>query len=47
MKGLQARQAGVTAVGGQAVGAIQIVWPRLTVLPMGWSHALKLCRRVH
>jgi hypothetical protein len=47
MRGLQARHAGVTSVNGQAVSATQLVWPRLAVLPMGWSHALELCRRVH
>ena len=37
----------MTSVDGQAVGATQMVWPRLAVLPMGWSHALELCQRVH
>ena len=47
LRGVEARHLGLSHVGGQPVKPTQVVWPRMAVLPMGWSHALELCQQIH
>ena len=47
MRGLHAGELGVTELDGIAISASELVYPRLKVLPMGWSHALFWCQRLH
>lgn len=42
-----AHWAGVSQVEWREVGPNDMVWPRLAVVPMGWTHALVLCQRLH
>ncbi|CAK0868150.1 unnamed protein product, partial [Prorocentrum cordatum] len=44
---LRAADLGVEVVEGQSVSSRAWVRPCLAVLPMGWSHALDFCQRVH
>ncbi len=43
---MRAGAVGVTSVDGVAVSPSTRVFPRLRVVPMGWSHALWWCQRV-
>lgn len=47
MRGLQAGEVGVTEIEGCSVSPDKMLYPRLKVLPMGWSHALFWCQRLH
>ena len=47
MRGLHAGELGVAELDGIAISANELVYPRLKVLPMGWSHALFWCQRLH
>ena len=47
MRGLQAGEVGVTEIEGCIVSPDKMLYPRLKVLPMGWSHALFWCQRLH
>ena len=47
MRGVKAGDIGITTIGGVAVRPTDDVYPRLKVLPMGWSHALFWCQRLH
>ncbi|CAK0816959.1 unnamed protein product, partial [Prorocentrum cordatum] len=44
---LRAAQLGVRELGGRPVPGRAWVRPCLAVLPMGWTHALDFCQRVH
>ncbi|CAK0864325.1 unnamed protein product, partial [Prorocentrum cordatum] len=44
---LRAADLGLKVVEGQSVSSRAWVRPCLAVLPMGWSHALDFCQRVH
>ena len=44
---VRAGDLGITELGGQSLGPRDWVRPRFAVLPMGWSHALAFCQRVH
>ena len=38
---------GVSEVAGQPVSSSTRVYPQLAVVPMGWTHALAICQRIH
>ena len=44
---LAARHLGLAEWAGRAVSPQQLVWPWMAALPMGWSHALYFCQRIH
>ena len=44
---VRAGDLGITELQGHALGPRDWVRPRFAVLPMGWSHALAFCQRVH
>eukprot|EP00959_Pyramimonas_sp_CCMP1952_P439430 9199433-Pyramimonas_sp.AAC.1 len=44
---LRAAQLGVRELGGRPVPGRAWVRPCLAVLPMGWTHALDFCQKVH
>ncbi|CAK0834874.1 unnamed protein product, partial [Prorocentrum cordatum] len=43
----RAASVGRTEIGGRAVAAHEKVYPRLAVIPMGWSWALWMCQKIH
>ena len=47
LRRIRARDLGVSAVNGAEVSADQWVFPRIAVLPMGWSWALYCCQKIH
>lgn len=47
LRRIRARDLGVSAVNGAEVSADQWVFPRIAVLPMGWSWALYWCQKIH
>ncbi|CAE7239903.1 unnamed protein product [Symbiodinium sp. CCMP2592] len=47
LPGARAKDLGITTVGGVRIDQDTIVYPRLSVVPMGWSHALYLCQSIH
>lgn len=47
MRGVAAGEVGVSESGKIAVTPGQKIYPRLKVLPMGWSHALWWCQVIH
>lgn len=47
MRSIRAGELGITEVDGCAVSPQDELFPRLKVLPMGWSHALFWCQRLH
>lgn len=47
MRGVAAGEVGVSEIGEIAVAPGQKIYPRLKVLPMGWSHALWWCQVIH
>ena len=47
MRPLSAGDLGITSLGGKAIRASSLVFPRLKVLPMGWTHALWWCQNIH
>jgi len=44
---VRAADVGITQIDGIAVRPDELVFPLLTVLPMGWTHALKWCQSLH
>ncbi|CAK0903346.1 unnamed protein product [Prorocentrum cordatum] len=44
---VRAASVGCTEIGGRAVAAHEKVYPRLAVIPMGWSWALWMCQKIH
>jgi len=44
---VRAGAVGCTKIGGRAVAVHEKVYPRLAVIPMGWSWALWLCQKIH
>ena len=42
-----ASDVGITHVGQRAVRPDQLIYPRLAVMPMGWSHAAWWCQKIH
>ena len=47
LRGVVAGRLGIDQIGDVAVGRRQVVYPRVAVLPMGWSWALHWCQQVH
>lgn len=47
LPGVRAGDVGCQHVDGQKVGAADKVYPCLKVVPMGWTHALWLCKKAH
>ena len=47
LPGIRARHLGISTVEGIKVDQGTLVYPRLAVVPMGWSHALYLCQSIH
>ena len=47
MRSVLAGDFGVGQINGVEVGPNHKLWPRLKVLPMGWSHALWWCQMIH
>ena len=43
---IQAKHLGIHSVGGKAIKADTLVFPRLKVVPMGWNHAVNVCQDV-
>ena len=43
---LSAGRRGIELLGGLPLSRDTVVWPRMAVLPTGWSHALFFCQRV-
>eukprot|EP00974_Lingulodinium_polyedra_P127560 11202628-Lingulodinium_polyedra.AAC.1 len=44
---VRAMDVGLTTLNGVSIPGHQLVWPRLAVMPMGWSHAAWWCQRIH
>ena len=47
MQSLRAGELGLTELRGREVGSFDVIYPRLKVLPMGWSHAFLWCQKLH
>ena len=47
MRKVAAGEVGVSQVDGRPVRSTALLYPRLKVLPMGWSHALWWCQTIH
>ncbi len=47
LRPIEAKYLGVSEVDGIAVKPHQLLTPRLSVVPMGWSWALYLCQKMH
>ena len=47
LPGLCAKDVGITSIGGRRIDHNTLVYPRLAVVPMSWSHAFCLCQSVH
>ena len=44
---MRAGEVGLFSLGGTSLKKEQVIYPRLAVVPMGWSHALYLCQSIH
>ncbi|CAE7557304.1 unnamed protein product [Symbiodinium sp. CCMP2592] len=47
MRPLSAGDLSINALGGKTLRASSLIFPRLKVLPMGWTHALWWCQNIH
>lgn len=47
MRPVRAAEVGVTSYEGEPLQPDSLLFPRLKVLPMGWSHALFWCQKLH
>jgi hypothetical protein len=47
LPGISARELGLTHLNGLLLRPGDIVYPRLQVVPMGWTHALAVCQQIH
>ncbi|CAE7463997.1 unnamed protein product [Symbiodinium sp. CCMP2592] len=47
MRPLSEGDLSINALGGKTLRASSLIFPRLKVLPMGWTHALWWCQNIH
>ena len=47
LPGLRAGDINITLVEGEPVDKSIIIYPQLAVVPMGWTHALAACQKIH
>lgn len=47
MRSLRAGDVSLDSLDGKALNASDVIYPRLKVLPMGWTHALWWCQTIH
>ena len=47
LPGVRAGDVNVTGIEGCAVKPDRLIFPRIAVVPMGWTHALFLCQSIH